>query len=362
MFVIACLLPCWLRAHDSRYARHCLAVGLLAAANRQLVSPGESLAKTLRGLTAPARTEFRSACLTVSHPVIREAAKSVSSLPGKAVYIWPQENIVGLLAGKAALGYTVQSYAAHTGDLERATIDRLRMAGRPPVVVFKASWAVDGIENLSRTPEIFQFLLREYELHGPPAVNFAVLRKAREGSRPWQEKRLAVDPRNILAQRPNPCVVRFRKGECRANDLLLIRMRSAKTRMFGLAKPGYLATTFWLSNGERRVDKLLLPPDGRTHQVLTCCYRIDEPLFLSVFSPTRWWRAKEYVEVIELQWRPLDLLSREPTDITLEDVSVLVPEGTETLEASLDQQTQPSLADWAYRQGPAPVRGKRPEE
>jgi len=127
--------------------------------------------------------------------------------------------------------------------------------------------------------------------------------------------------------------------------------------MLGVRKPGRLSLSFLLSNGERRTQSLLVPPDGQPHLLLVSAATARDPLFFSIFTPRRLCQSSERVTALELRWAPLDLLSARPSEIALEHVSLLRRAGVEALETPWAQQNQVELWDRCYEgvTGPFPV-------
>jgi hypothetical protein len=143
--------------------------------------------------------------------------------------------------------------------------------------------------------------------------------------------------------------------ECRASDLLSIRLRIARTRMFGIRKPGELFITFFLSNGEQRTQKLVVPPDGEPHSILVSASTLRDPLFASIFAPHKSWRSSERLVALELRWARSDSLSAVPREVKLEGVSILKRAGVETIESSLTEQEQPSFWNQLYEEAASPA-------
>lgn len=338
LFLIGCLLPCYLRAEHMRLAGAALAVPVLVlvltipyyvvtTGLRALGTPPPPFVTwTTQRLEAVRNLQLRGARLEINHNAMREATAVAQGLPGDSLYIWPYETSVNLAAGKLSPNYTLQSYAAHTDYLERATIARMASIPKLPVLVFTDSTAIDGVENLTRTPRIFRYLLERYELASSPHEAFALLQERSQGNQQWQEQDLPVtvgnfspgDDRSLNVNIPVDAII-----DCRASDLLVLRLRAAKTRFFGIGKPGRLSMTFLLSNGEQRTQNLLLPPDDEPHDVLVSASTISDPLFLSIFAPGRLWQSNERVIGLQLKWSRLDILSVSPRIITLDRVSVL---------------------------------------
>src|SRR4029079_4548463 len=130
---------------------------------------------------------------------------------------------------------------------------------------------------------------------------------------------------------------------CHASELLVLKIRVAKTPLLGIGKPGQITLAFQLSNGERRRQPLALLPDGQEHQVLVSACTLRDKLFLTMFHPSRQWRSAERVVGLNLEWKAGDLLSRRPAEIAVESVTVLRRPSAEILETPLADQDKEEL-------------------
>jgi hypothetical protein len=368
LFVASCFLPCYLRARGLSVSWLALALAFPLLSVPYVVTgmptPKTSIPPvhrwTLARLEAITHLELKGAQLLIEHQSISEASAVAQSLPGEALYVWPYETMVNSLSGKTIVDRTLQSYAATTPGLERATINRLESMPGVPVMLFSDSIAVDEVENLTRTPEIFRFLLERYEMTGTRGKEFLVLHRSDERKAEWREQGLSAAVAGSLTPGVGASSLKVNLSleqgdECRASDLLSMRLRIARTRMFGIRKPGELFITFFLSNGEQRTQKLVVPPDGEPHSILASACTLRDPLFASIFAPHKSWRSSERLVALELRWARSDLLSAVPREVKLEGVSILKRAGAETIETSLTEQEQPFFWNRLYEGAASPA-------
>jgi hypothetical protein len=351
IFLAACLLPAYLRAIG-------LAVRgeFLAAWSILCVVPIANLVPWQARWQAFCAMDPSPARIEVQNPTVREASLLAQAQPEDSLYVWPYESIVGHLAGKKNPAFTLQSYAAHTDSLEEATVVKLHAAGDPPVLLLLDSWAIDGVENLTRTPRIFRHLLDHYTLGTAPPSSFALLRP-HSGASPWHEEPLVEQPHTLapdLSAQLDVSLANQSSSDCRASDLMLLEFRATNTPSHGIAKPGVLAVHFVLDNGMTRHRRILLPSDGSLHTILVSACTLREPLFLSIFQARRGWRARERVVALQLTWEAMDLLTRRPREITLTRATLLRRSWEEILETSLEGQKRPACWQWCYDRGPRP--------
>ena len=349
LFLITCFLPCYLRAEGSRLKWLTPAVSILCLSAAYTMSPGAPTALASipllpswesSPLNAIRSIEIRGARLEINHPTLIEATAVAAALPGNSLYVFPYEIALNAITGKRLMNHTLQSYAASTNHLEEATVARLEAEQHPPVILFTDSYDIDGVEALTRTSQIFRYLLKNYELV-ERQQSFLVLQRNIEGKGHWQEQELPDMAGSYAPGDDHSLKLDFPSGsgsECRASDLINIQLRIAKTHTFGVRKPGELYLTLFLSNGEQRTQKLIMPPDGEPHEVLVSASSLSDPHFFSIFSPHRVWRASERITGLELKWNRLDRLSSKPSVIAIQHVSILRRAGVQVIETPLRQQ------------------------
>jgi hypothetical protein len=360
IFLFSIFLPCCLRGEGLRHTWLAVAASICFLilphaflgldGLRAAISPSQTWIPRLRAIR---HLDVEGARLEVGEQTISEASAVARTLPGDSLYVWPYEVVVNALTGKRMVNYTLQSYAATTSRLEQATVARLEATPNLPVLLMIELGPFDGVQGLTRTSPIFRFLLEHYEL-AERHRGFLVLKSRGQNGGRWQEQKLLVGDRSFTpsAGGDHSLTIDLSSdpaGEFRASDLLALQIRVAKTRMLGVRKPGRLSLTFFLSNGERRTQNLVVPPDGEPHSILVSASTThDDPLFLSIFSPRRLCQSSERLTALELSWSPLDMLSARPREIRIEQVSVLRRTGAETLETPFTHEHQAALWDWCY--------------
>lgn len=358
LFLVGAFLPCYLRAEGRRMAGPAFAGALALVLATPYGWPHELLLRTypsaglLYRVGSVRKFELKPASLEVIPESSRDEIEAARALPGNSLFAWPHEAYLNAIAGKANPVFTVQSYAALNEGLERETVRRLKSVPDLHVLMLTSQSELSDVENLTRTSLISRYLLEEFELAGPPAEEFATLRPVVGGSRGWREEGLALPPRSYAPGGGRSLAVDF-EGEAardvRASDLLLLRLRAARTMLPGLLKPGRQTITFLLSDGTERRQEVMLPQDGETHEILVSAATFKDPLFVSLFARTKAWRTSERLTGLRLGWEPLDWLSARPREITLERVALLRRDGAAVLETSLlDRASQLPLRAALY--------------
>lgn len=273
---------------------------------------------------------------------------SVRRPPGDEVYVWPYESIVALHHGMGNVAATVQSYTAHSHLLENLTAAELEKRGGVPVLLFRNSWDIDGVTNLSRTSLIFRYLVERHVLERAPADDYVVLRREPNRQSRWRARTLE-GATNVLGEGRS-----FEEAGVRASDLLIFEIRLSHTRRYGLFKPGRVRVDLILSDGSTIRRYLLVPADGRTHGRLVTALDLSDPMLISHFNADRLWRAKESVTGSRVTWEPLDFMSRDPGPVDVVRVSVLERPDADVFETDTSEQTRADVLGWCFDDGPRP--------
>jgi len=305
-----------------------------------------------------ARLDPRSAQLSIQDKPLAKAVATARGQISPAVYVWPYEVMINMLADKANPTYTFQSTSAHGERLQQAVAKHLEAHDQPPpTLIFRRSKPLDGVAHITRTGVIFRYLLEHYELASPPTAAFAMLRHT-AARRPWKFEPLVMPGQRVFFKPGKNRAARVAINRVAASDLLLLKLRVAKTSRWGIGKPGHLVCRLLLSDGSVRDRLLLVPADGQSHEVLISGLTIADQLFFSHFVAGRQWRSTERVRQLILTWSPMDLLSRLPAEVQLEAAGRLVRLEADVLETSLSRQDNHAVEHWCFQQGPRPPTEK----
>ncbi len=286
---------------------------------------------------------------------IRDAVVAAKAIPESELFVWPVESIVSSIAGKSNPAFTLKAYVAGTRYLESKTIARLQQTPSTPVMYFVKSAPIDGIEHLTRTPRIFRYLVENYAISGPPHRDFLLLRRQAGRRESWRERELLRPEEYYTPGQSEPLRITFPPNvseQCRASDLVVLRLSAAGELLSAFPKPGNLFVTLHFSHGGTRKQRILLPCDGLVHEVIVSGCTAEDPAFWSFLHPQRLWRSSMRVVGLEMNWEPMDCLSREPTAITLHSISTLRQDGVEVQITGLAHSADPELLHWCFGFGP----------
>lgn len=343
-FLLACQLPCALRAADRSRVLTAVLVLVMAFFAYKVWGIGKNK-RFYRRIAAPFSLQLSASRWRIDDaPLARAIQESEGSGP---LLVWPFESLVNILADRPNPVDTVQLYAGTTPSLSARNRAAISGAAKLEVLVFRDSWPIDDVANLSRSSAAFAALLEGFQLSAPPTERFARLKRSTMPRGRWEE----------LDWTP----ARWRPGEAphtlslppglRASDVLRLTLRATKTRRFGVFKPGWIDLGYIFDDKVARRRKQLLAQDGEPATVLIRALRLDEPLFLSVFQDGRCWESREPLRALEFTWRPLDGLSRRPELIEVLKVEAWRPAAGERRLAPLEDQQDPELQAWCFRRG-----------
>lgn len=273
--------------------------------------------------------DFRPAQLHVTNKEIKGAVELARKVKSASLFVWPVQTLVGLMEQKRNVVYTVQCYAAVTPRLEKITISRMaRLPDLPVVFIYRDSVPIDNVENLTRNPLIFRYILENYEATTQKDSLAVLLTKRPENrQRHWRNVPTSVSPRVFHPAVNQDFSFSAPSGRqaLHATDLIVLQMKCAKTSLFPIRKPGRLFIEFVLSNNQRKLQIFLLPPDGQSHEVLVCPTITSDPDFLRLFAPRPQPPSLVTIRQVNLKWRALDVLSVAPTTISIERIFKLQP-------------------------------------
>ena len=279
----------------------------------------------LRRLAALIQFDWRPARLEITHPEIQGGLSVLEKEVSPALFVWPSQTILNVITDKRSPNYMVQNYAATSPRLETETTRRMSSTSDLPVIFLRRRWAIDGVENLTRNPLIFRYLLENYQATSQNENAVLLKRRGLKQSYKWREQML-LSPNTSFRPATRSSITIAMPSDSRtqrASSLLVLRMNCSKTPMFLVGKTGQCLITFVLSNGERRTQKILVPPDGKLHEVLVSATSQDDPDFMRHFAPTPQQQRGEIIKSIVLTWAPLDPFSVTPEAISLDSISVL---------------------------------------
>ncbi len=300
----------------------------------------------IQRLEAMSRFRLEPTSLGFSDETLARASGAAAKLPNRSLFVWPYGVEINLLADKNNPTYTLQSTEGAIGTLERKTIDRLEQTDDVAGLLYRDAKAGT---SMSRTSDIFRYLLEGYELSHLPEPGFALLRRQPQAAT-WEETEIEF-PTPAPSFNPGDgrgIQISLEGRDFRVSDILLARIRISKTSTFPVGKPGTFFAVL-VKEDETSVPRVLqVQPDGESHNVLICGLHLDDDRCLSHFVPDRTWRTTERVKLLQLSWRPYDFLSKAPDEIRLERLAVLRRTGVETKETPLAEEENPDVWQWCY--------------
>jgi hypothetical protein len=99
------------------------------------------------------------------------ASKMLTRYPDRLLLAYPYQNFIPIIAGRPMVAPILQSYAASSDHLQEQYIAALEQESAGFDVIFGidklASWEVDGVQSITRTPLIFEYLYSNFRLADP---------------------------------------------------------------------------------------------------------------------------------------------------------------------------------------------------
>jgi hypothetical protein len=258
-----------------------------------------------------------------------------------SVLAFPYGNEIGAAVRHPLFVPVVESYAASTDFLERyyiQALDKQRRAGLD--IIYGTDNAVEpqvgSIQAITRTPEIFEYLYRHFELvsNEEPADGRYLLRERR------QPRDVAIEPLefSVPHQLVNSGVLKLNApSSCGLVRLEMQIDYSKNTRIF---RPSGIEVS--LSEGDRVVWKGFIRPLAANQRFVTFISPLPATAFPKVFGQSAIPGAKW--EKIEYRSSPSDLLGSEAKRIDIDAIHCLDP-GKFTEGAAVPQMAAATLSN-----------------
>lgn len=342
VLLLTCLLPGWWQAH--KYAPAGMPWWLLPALIYALdVATPHFQGSWSERLQAFRRLELRTAGVSIDDDDLSAAVTAARQAPGRSLLVWPFGAMVNLLADKRNPCYTLQVFEGAIGNLEPAAVSHLDIDGNPPVLMFRRLPEQQGLGRFTHNSLVFRHLLDHYQLAEPPRAGFLLLAHAEPA---WENEPLTEEASfaPVDGQRVALPLDAF---DVRASDIIQFRL-SVETSIAPLSKAGVVELHLLTSDGRRFIVPIMVPADGQPHEVLASCLDLADPMLVSAFQPGRWWRSTERVTALQLAWLPQDWMSRTPSRVRCEQLTVLHRPNVETRETPLGEQASAEHLNWCF--------------
>lgn len=231
---------------------------------------------------------------------------------------FPSHNQVAVGLRRPVLAPVMQALVAHTPALQRLYIERLEARSGEFDLVYAlddiASWAVDGVQHITRLPIIFQYLAEHFELSSaePQASGYYVLRPRaqpaplRATDLSFQVSRVGSQLEVQLAQ-PTDC------------SLLQLNVKISYPFYAWLGRPNILDATVFSAGREVARTGLVAVDTGATFN--TYISLIDSARFYEVFGAgpvqTKSW------DLLTMRPRPTGAFEVSPSEIDIRQVACI---------------------------------------
>jgi hypothetical protein len=353
IFILCCLVPAAFAAKSRPIWALVslvgwLAVGPLSPSWVSIPASIQARAESIRAI------DLTPAHILIDRDDLTEGSLLLSDSPAAAAFVWPQGVLVATLAGKRNACPTVQTYAALGDSLTDTLVDQLAANPTTPVLVNPRDSTLVGIEHTGRNSRVLENLLANYEIDQAAGDLFLRLRR-RERPADWTRGPIEFSPDGTAWQpRQWPAAdsrleIPLDPGhDLRASDLLAVKLRLIDAPRGLLDKPGRVVVRFELDRSGLRHQSFFVPRDGQVHDYLISACTIRDPLWLTLFHPTRVWRSKDRLTSLTFGWEGLDAWSPPPAEVEIKSLEVLRRDGLEIREGPIADQGNPELRDWFF--------------
>ena len=295
--------------------------GSVAAQLRQVIHP------TLR--CPDGLEEFDHACFSLKDAALVRSVSAyvrANTAPGNSIAVFPYETAFGLTSRRQIAGGVLQSYLINGLYLTNLELAGLRQASPPIALYFPdgvISFAIDGVPNFARSPDVWFYLLRHYRFEGNPVSGVVGL--VADGSR---EARLTLSQDKIADARP---LVRISKRSTLLDlgtvtwptagaDFLRLKLRVDYPLWWRLRKPSCLTMQMSFADGSQKSVQFVVEPN-RSSDVWV--YPWDDKEMGRYFLPDEsQWRLENRPALVRLELliTPFDWISVRPRSVSIESV------------------------------------------
>jgi hypothetical protein len=248
--------------------------------------------------------------------------QSVARVDRRPLLAFPYENYLPIALKRPLVAPVLQSYGALTSSLQSFYVHSLENLRTPPQVIYAVdeigAWPIDGVQTITRVPQIFEYLYRNFALAEP-------------GETP--------DGHYILEQRPRPrgvMLVNLSNRKERNSDT------SGRLRLDAPASCGLIALQMTIRASARSV---LFRPTGvqltfrlgegiiRTAAVRPLQFNVPFTTYVSLLEPRNFYQlfqdspiAAKLWDGIQYERARVDRISARPTLIDIDSVQCVNPQ------------------------------------
>jgi len=193
----------------------------------------------------------------IASPQLRAAVDSQ-----KIIVDFPYQNVMAIALGQKSLAPVLQTYAAFDEQLQQYYVQALARHRLDVEVIYGidslGAWQVDGVQNVTRVPIIFQYLVENFKLKTTDLFNGYAVLEPRASPQP-----LSITPLTYV-QGPIDQGLEVRLSQparCSLVELELL-MRYPITSVFG--RPAGLTVKAWNNENEISQTRLVAIETGRS--------------------------------------------------------------------------------------------------
>ncbi|MCL5273660.1 MAG: hypothetical protein M1434_02805 [Chloroflexi bacterium] len=234
---------------------------------------------------------------------------------------FPNENELGLTLGRPMVVPILSILEVHSNELARLYIDRLQQQGNKLEVMYGldnvVSYAIDGVQNISRAPLVWEFLYRNFELKSLRAYGngFYILKR--------RSKSIDINatPLAFTVTRPDSSTLLLKLGYPASCSLVRIGATVSYPLTSFLGRPNTLNLQF--RSGQQTVKQTGMVAVETTMPFSTYVSLMDDDRFYTVFgagkSQTKQWDS------LQVMAKKTDILGVSPDRLEVDKIECVNP-------------------------------------
>ena len=284
-------------------------------------------------LNCPAGSaEFDHACFAATDAEMLgriSAYIGAHTAPGDQIAVFPYQTAFGLASRRQVAGGVLQSYLVNGEYLTGVELAGLRRSQPTAALYFPdgvTSVPVDSVPNLTRSPDLWLYLLRHYRLDESPATGALSLVRddARQGRLGFREQKIANSTGPVAISKRSTVIdlgpIDWPSGGA---NFLKLRLQLDYPPWWGLRKPSKLTLLMSFASGKQKPVEFVLQP-GRTGEIWI--YPWDDAAMAAYFADDwQHWPSTGGAGLtgLKLLITPFDWISAMPKSVVIESVEAV---------------------------------------
>ena len=251
----------------------------------------------------------------------------------ESIMVFPYENIYGAAARRRVAGGVLQAYLVAGDQLTHEHLRALERE-RPSLAIFSlddlVSWPMDGVPSLTRSPEVWTYLVSNYSLEAEVQPGVLVLRRLPDDvPRPhFQVTEFPIPPTSPKTLNGNTRRVASLMIPGAEADFVRVRLRIDYPWYWRLLKPSRPRLDITFSDGTRKVCTFVVEPN-KPVDIWVHPWDVEDlrDYFIRGTKLAAKRRSRPGLTGVTLRCSPLDWISVQTNFLTIEKVDAALSAG-----------------------------------